>query len=912
MQHLDDSAWRAAKSSNDLVPTAFKRGITRTIRNSLKRYLSILIITALGVTIMIGLSAGCRDLRESVDAYFDAQHVYDISVQSTLGLTADDVDAVAELEGVDTVEGIYSESAYTAVGSKTERVNVQSLSTNNMDQPVVLEGELPESSDEVAVTAKFLEASGKHLGDTVQFAASRDRLGAEADTSANGSTADSDATEVFATHAYTICAVVEDPTDIMADTTANSFRATTASSFAFYVDESAATSSAFTAIHVLVDGAADVQCYSDAYTKRIDAVKRRIQDIADEREQAREEELTSETSAYLDQMERGTSLARTLKEQSASRTGTRDEKGLQQLEDADAQIADARAQVEQIGDATWYIQDRTSISSYASVDSDSSSIEALASVIPLIFFVVAVLISLTTATRMVEEERTLIGLYKALGYSRSRILSKYIDYTLSACLLGGLLGCILGFIALPKFLFLVFESMYSLPDMLLGLDIPSAFVAIGLFAVGIVGATWIAVRREVAETPAALMRPRAPRAGSRIFLERIRPLWRHMGFLNKVAARNLFRYKKRAFMTIFGVAGCCALIICGMGIRDTVESLCNKQYGQVTRYDLLAVSTSDELDELQGKLDDRSSASDGAKVEKKLPLYTDNVTLSYGGKKETVQLIVVPRGSESALDAYVRLADEHGGAIGLSDLSSNGIVITKSASMVLGASDSDTLSAQDSAFNTAKLQIDHTSMAYLGNAVYMTQDAFEQAFGCTFKANALMVDLSGTDEQQISFCDAIEDDGWLTTMCTAQNVRDFEKNFSLINAVVVLVVAMAACLSFVVVFTLCNTNISERERELATIKVLGFRSQEVHHYVNKETMILTAIGAVVGIPLGYALARSFTYILQMPSLYFDVQVEPLSYALAVVLSFVFTIIVMHVTNRSLDRVDMVGALKSAE
>ena len=897
--------YRAAQTSNDLRPEAFRRGIYRTVRGSLKRFLSIVVITALGVSVMCGLKAGCEDLRRSVDAYFDAQNVYDINIQSTFGLTRDDLEAVQELDGVDVAEGIYTETAYTSVGTARERVSVQSLSKENIDQPVLVAGELPEDAHEVAVTSHFLEQSGKKIGDTVTFSAN------------NADSTNQTATEVFSAGDYTIVGEVNDPCDISASTSVNSFRETAAAGYRFYVTEDAAQTSAFTAIHVRVEGAADLQSYSDAYKAKVDAVKDHVEGIRKDREAARQKEIKEDAPASIDESERSAQNLFALKQRNIDAMPEGAERAQaqadldQQRTDTAQQLSDARAELSNLGDeCTWYVQDRGNIASYSSVESDTSSIEAIATVFPAIFFVVAVLISLTTATRMVEEERTLIGLYKALGYSRGQILSKYVDYSLWACLAGGVLGNIIGFIGLPLFLFTVFDDMYTLPNMLLAYDIVSSLGSVALFAVGVVGATVIACRHEMAETPAALMRPKAPRAGSRIFLERIGFIWRRMSFLNKVAARNLFRYKKRAFMTIFGIAGCTALVICGLGIRDTVTSLSPKQYGNVTRYDLLAVCNPDDYNAVTSALDARSQAEDArVTVTSMLPIMTDNVTFTYGGKSETVQLIVVPEDRVGDIDSYVHLEDEGKQQIALTDRS---VILSKSAQLVLGIGAGDKAQLQDSALNMADVTVSDISLNYLGNTLYMTQSTYERVFGRSMRLNGIFALLHGKSADQIDFCHDLKGDGWLTLSSTAEHWKNFEANFQLVDSVVVVVTIMAACLSFVVVFTLSNTNISERERELATIKVLGFRRGEVHHYVNKETLVLTAIGAVVGMPLGVALAESFTYILQMPSLFFDVEVAPTSIAIAVALSFGFTFIVNMATNRTLNRIDMVGALKSAE
>lgn len=906
---LDDPSLRIyeqAHTANDADPVAFRRGVRRTVRGSLKRFLAIVAITALGVSIMCGLRAGCEDLRDSVDAYFDAQNVYDISVQSTLGLTRDDLEAIAGLDGVDVAEGIYAETAYTAVGQTRERVSVQSLSKENIDQPVLVSGSLPEGPGEVAVSTRYLKASGNKIGDTVTFAAN------DAD-SANQS-----GTDIFEQTGYRIVGEVNDPTDIMADESASSFRAASAEDYQFYVSEDSATSSVYTAIHVRVAGADALSAYSSAYQDKVDEVMERIDGIKGDRIKEREHELTVEAPQKLDEAERSAQNIFAMKQRSideiepgSAERAQAEAELAQQKADTEQQLASARAELEGHGDAVWYIQDRGGISSFSSVESDTASIEAIATVFPLIFFVVAALISSTTASRMVEEERTLIGLYKALGYRNGRILSKYVDYALWACLVGGVIGNLIGFIALPLFLFTVFKAMYTLPDMLLSYDILTSLGSVALFAVGVVGAAYLACRRELAETPAALMRPKAPRAGSRIFLERIGLVWRHLGFLNKVTARNLFRYKKRALMTILGIAGCTALIICGLGIRDTVSALSAKQYGKVTRYDVMAVANPDDLDAAVLAMQQRSDAAgeDGARVSGYATVMTDNVTFIAGGKSETVQMVVVPDDQAARIGDYVRLESEDGAKIALKP---GKVVLSKSAQMVLGTRAGDTARVQDSSLSVADVTVSDISLNYLGNTMFVCRSTYEKAFGKTMRANGVLVNLAGGHAAEQRFCREIKADGWLTVVGTADLTENFEANFKIVDSVVVLVTFMAACLSFVVVFTLSYTNISERGRELATIKVLGFRRGEVHHYVNKETLVLTAIGAVLGMPLGYALARSFTYVLQMPSLYFDVEVRPVSYVIAVALAFAFTLIVNLATNRSLNKIDMVGALKSAE
>ena len=357
-------------------------------------------------------------------------------------------------------------------------------------------------------------------------------------------------------------------------------------------------------------------------------------------------------------------------------------------------------------------------------------------------------------------------------------------------------------------------------------------------------------------------------------------------------------------MTVFGIAGCTALLVCGFGIRDSVVALSGKQYGQagVTRYDLMLMTSAADLEDVAAELDA------DAQVTSFVPARVDSLTVEFGGSKESVTLVVVP--DDADLSDYVALTDDSGAAV---DLADSGVAITKNAEQMLHFSPGDTLHVQDATLHEADVEVGSVVMNYLGNTLYMTQSAYERAFGQKSGLNGLLIKLGGTDEQKIAFSEKVAADArTLSAVSTAKLTRDFSSAFTLINTVVYVVIVLAAALSFTVVFTLSNTNISERERELATIKVLGFRPREVHTYINKETLLLTGLGVAFGLPGGYLLARGLTWILRMPSLYFDTTVAWSSYAISAALAFVFTIAVSLLTNRSLDRVDMVGALKSAE
>lgn len=570
--------------------------------------------------------------------------------------------------------------------------------------------------------------------------------------------------------------------------------------------------------------------------------------------------------------------------------------------EAEEKLEEAYTKLEDIDMAQWYVQDRTALSSYSSLRSDMSSIEAVGNAFPVVFLIVAVLISLTTMTRMVEEERGLIGTYKALGYSDTDIYIKYLFYAFMACLIGGIVGDVFGFILLPMFLINILQVMYSMPYVLLGFDVLYGIGGILLFMVSIVLSTAIACRKELMQTPATLMRPKAPSAGSRIMLEYIPVVWNHLRFLNKVTARNLFRYKKRLFMTVLGIMGCTALVLAGFAIRDSVTDMMPKQYDRLYRYDLMVVTDAGDNDAFIADIEN------DANIAGFMNLQTDSFkVIGENGSSESVQLMVIPDGAP--VERYLSIQDTDAQAV---VLNGTGIMLTQNAAEMLNVRAGSVVTLQNLQLEKHEAVISEIVQNYLGNHVYITQGFYESLFG-EYKPNAILAEFADSVEDQAVYAEGLlENEYVLSSVSTAALKADFSTNFTLINSVVYVLILLAAGLAFVVLFTLSNTNISERVRELATIKVLGFFDREVHAYVNKETLILTAIGVLLGLPAGRFVSGLLTSALQMPSLYFAVYIQPSSYVIAAVLSLCFALVVNILTNRSLDKIDMVEALKSVD
>ena len=570
--------------------------------------------------------------------------------------------------------------------------------------------------------------------------------------------------------------------------------------------------------------------------------------------------------------------------------------------EAEEKIADAKQEVADIDMTKWYVQDRTSLSGYVNVDSDTSCIESLSTVFTIVFFVVAILISLTTVTRMVEEERGLIGTYKALGFTDGEIRRKYMVYALGASVLGAMLGDVGGFVILPEILFVFFRVMYVLPVYVLKFEIVKGTIAGLLFIVGIAGAAFVACHSELKHVPAHLMRPKAPKEGSRVFLEYIKPLWKRMSFLNKVTARNLFRYKKRMFMTLFGIMGCTALLVFGLAIKDSVDALMPLQYENVYNYDLLAAASADDNDKLISYMEESED------IIEYLNIQIETIKLKNENKEsEKVQIMILPDGAD--ISTYFNLTDENLKPVAIEE---KGIYLTENASRILDLKVGDRAYIQKLDLTQNEVQITSLVKNYLGNNIYMSQSAYEEVFG-EYEPNGVLANLSDSCTEQIGFAEKLAEEDWILSSVSTEDLKaTFSQAFTLINIVVYVVLVLAACLAFVVLFTLASINISERERELATIKVLGFYDKEVHSYVNKETLILTVMGILIGLPVGTLLSSMLTDLLNMPSIYFAVTIYNRSYWIAAGIALGFALMVQFLTDRSLDVIDPVEALKSVE
>ena len=580
----------------------------------------------------------------------------------------------------------------------------------------------------------------------------------------------------------------------------------------------------------------------------------------------------------------------------------------EKLADARQEIEDGQADLDTLEMPKWYIWGRDKNISYSSFTANIDKLNAITTVFPIFFFLVAALVVSTTMTRMVEEERLQIGTMKALGYSAKTIMQKYILYALAASVSGTLVGLAVGFKAFPSIIWSAYEMMYYMPAIATPWRLSQALFSGGTLTVLSLLVTALTCRSSLSETPAALMLPRAPKAGKRILLERITPLWRHFPFSWKVTCRNLFRYKKRFWMTVIGVAGCTSLLIAGFGISDSLNAIITKQYEDIFHYDLMTVVTEEDAltqGAVQEYLFDNPS------------VFSDSLAVSIQSTRQEIK--------NSEADVYLMIPEDlssFGSFVDLHErvsrkatpLQEDGIIITEKLAKTLGIQAGDSITLQNEDEEKASFTVTGVCEHYVSNYVYMSAATYEAGFQKAPVYNAAlskMLDDSQTVRDQVSTV-LLDNDHVASLTFTADNVKQVLNMLNSIDAVVVLIIVCAAGLAFVVLYNLSNINVAERVKEIATIKVLGFYDREVDSYVNRESYALTGIGIFFGIFGGIALHKFVITTVEVDAVMFGRSLRPVSFLYAVLLTLLFSIIVSLVIGRSLKKVSMVESMKAPE
>ena len=579
-----------------------------------------------------------------------------------------------------------------------------------------------------------------------------------------------------------------------------------------------------------------------------------------------------------------------------------------QLADARRQLNDAAEQVDDIAAAEWYVLDRGSIVSIVFYEQNADRIESIARVFPIFFFLVAALVASTTMTRMVEENRTQMGTFKALGYTDSEITAKYMVYGTAAGLLGCATGMALGFAGVPAVIWWAYSTVFDLPTFRLRVY-PLLAVLSVVISIGVVGLTTLAACRvSLREKPAALLLPRAPAAGKRIFLERVKPLWRRMSFSQKTTARNMFRYKKRFYMTVLGVAGCTALLLIGFGLQDSIVEIVSRQYGSIQKADLSISLSSDKALELEGGLTDTLAARD--EVESWGAFYTRTVTVAEdaaGAGELSVTLVAAQEPQK--LTEYFTL--QNGGSP--LTFTQGSVVLSEKTAELLGVEAGDTVWVQGTGASYLPLTLTGVTENYLGAYLYVTQETLEALVDSPAWNTVYAVTSCSSETQRQTLSTVLLGCNYVSsTAFTADSAAMYDSTIACINYVVLLIIVCAAALAAVVLYNLISVNIGERKKELATIKVLGFFDKEVYRYIFREIELLSVIGAVLGLAIGAPLHQFVIRTVESEQMMFIRSLEPTSFVYSVALTLLFTVAVCRMMRRQVRAISMVESMKAPE
>lgn len=892
----------------------------RNIKGSLGRFFAIMAIVAIGVAFFAGVTASSGDMKHSSDSYYDEYNMNDIRILSSIGFTSQDIEAVSKVYGV---KAVYKTNTQDVLVDYDGRENVAHVSgipvgkasddDSYINQLRIKEGRLPQNDKECVVKYEDTRKS-MQVGDVISF-----KSGTEDDIN-----------DTFKDTEYTVVGIVYTPCYVSYDLGSSGI-GNGHINYCIYIGDDEFKNNYYTECYAVIDGAKDMDTYSDEYKKLIDKYADDIKAISKERLDIRKQTVIDEyTRAKADKKEE---LLETIKKNVedsiteqyqayypgmdvssmiAPYVNTAYEKAVAQF-DFDAVNAEYDKKMnETLADSDsweWYVLTRESSYSFRDYESSANRMKAIATVFPLFFIIVAGLVCLTTMTRMVEEERGLIGTYKALGYGKATIALKYVIYAFLASLTGAVIGCAAGLRLFPYIIYESWNIIYQMPAIKYASHMILSVVAVASLILVTLIATLYSCYNELSEVPSALMRPKAPKNGKKILLEHTF-IWKHLSFTKKVTMRNIFLYKKRFFMTVIGIAGCGALITAGFGIKDSVQSIIDNQYGQIIHYDNILVFNKNADSDARNNLFDKISSDEYYKSSLMDYAYTAEVKIP-GSKDDYSTEITVVNDTSAYMDYVTFRTRRSKKTIELDD---SGVIISEKLAKDLNVKEGDNVLIHDEDNKQATVKVSGVMEMYINNYIFMTSEYYSQVFGYTPDNNRILGILTsdGDDIQSVIGDRYLTDNNVKSLTFVKANITRFENMIQSLDLVTWVLIISAGMLAFVVLYNLTNVNISERIREIATIKVLGFYDREVGEYVYRENIILTLIGGVFGLLLGMALHAYIMTTIELDGVMFGTKINISSFLISYGITILFSLLINIFMYPSLKKIPMVESLKSVE
>lgn len=923
----------------------------REIRHSMGRFLSIFAIVALGCGFFSGIKATMPDMVQTAEEYFDENSLMDMKLVSTIGVKSSDVEAVKKADNVEGVMAGYSKEVFYFHNNQNLVLKCMSYndkldddSPNKLNKLVLTEGRLPETEGECVVEVKMSSPDTFKIGEKLTFA--EPEKGKEL-------------TETLSRDTYEIVGVVTSPLYIGYERDSTTVGNGTIVSNVF-LPESDFVTDYYTELYVKLKGTND-DPFSDEYRESVDTLGAPAMDKFEESVRERYDSLVASAeekiasaentadmlesllsldekslTAYFeditvqvddaqkayDNAEEGSGaklLARSefLKKQQAmgiaaelvedlhNNSSEAYDKYTAELENAKSEIEMSRAQLAEQTDPAFYRFDRFDASSdYSSFYGDSQKIDSIAKVFPVFFILVAGLVCLTTMTRMVEEHRVQIGTYKALGYSSVKIAAKFLAYSAIASTSGSCIGTVIGLQLFPYIIYDCYKMMYNIPSIFTPFKLSYMLICCGVSVACTSAAVLYSCIKELKAVPGALMRPKPPHIGKRVLLENVGFIWNRLSFLSKVTVRNLFRYKKRFVMTLVGVIGCTALIVTGFGLKYSIKSIAEKQFNDVFVYDGMAVLNSADFEEEQLN----SALGSIIEINKYMMAMTGDGTAEANGASQSVSMFVLKE--PESLDDFITLRDVQSGD--KLNVEEGSVVITEKLAKMLDLKAGDVIPVTLTDEKTVELKISGISKNYALHYIFITPDTYKEIYGKDPVYNISFINLKDGINEDSFKEQLISNDEYYGLTYKTDSSRGFLNSVDSLDAIVVLLIACAGLLAIVVLYNLANINITERVREIATVKVLGFYDGETSDYICRENYISAVIGILAGFGAGKILHYFVVITAEVDIVMFNRQLVWWAYALGAVMTFVFTALVNLILHFKLKKVDMVMSLKSVE
>ncbi|MBE5913476.1 MAG: FtsX-like permease family protein [Pseudobutyrivibrio ruminis] len=934
----------------------------REIKETIGRYIALVLIIALGVGFFSGLKVTDPAMRQAMQQYFKDTSFYDYRLISTLGFEEEDVEYVAENVSARDVEGSISFDVLTDYADSSHAIKAISIPTN-VNTIVLESGRLPESDDECLVDSYLFDEST--IGNTIKISSNNEK----------------EDRENFKYSQYTIVGTVKSPLYIQYERGSTTLGSGVLDGY-IYINKGGFDVEYYTDIYVKLDS--DLEIYSDEYKDLIDEKENEVQTALDEAADNRydriiadaynelndakeefetskedgateladakeeldsakkqldsakaqieeyeiqesqlksmldlllmdptQQEAAGELSVQLYTLQVGLETAKTEYANGLAEYNeglAEYEEGLEEyntkIADAEAEIADAEAEIEDIEEANTYLLMRDSNVGYVCFESDSTIVGAIANVFPVFFFLVAALVFMTTMNRMVEDQRTQIGVLKALGYSNGSIMGKFVFYSGSAAFIGTALGFVAGTIAFPKAIWFAYKMMYNTSEITYFFSPAMLIISFVVAFVCSVGVTFISCRYEMGEMAASLMRPKAPKAGKRIFLEYIPWFWNRLKFLKKVSLRNIFRYKGRLFMMVLGIGGCTALLVAGFGIYDSIADIAVNQFTNISKYDM-DITLKDGAKDTVAPLENM-----GYTVDDYLLYYHTSVDLKAGKHTKNVYLNIYD--NDANIDYFYDMHDGSEEHIVFADLKDDEIIVNKGLSERYGIKIGDKVTISSDSMNATTFKVAAINENFIYNYVYLTTSGYETNIGTLPEKKNVYLNIKEDEDAHSVGAELMNNKSISVVSATIDTLDRVDSMMKSLNIIVYLVIGSAMALAAVVVYNLTNINIAERVREIATVKVLGFYKEETSAYVFRENILLAIMGAAVGLVLGKILHAFVMSEIVVDLITFDVRVTAFSYILAFVLTVLFTFIINLLMGKKLDEISMTESLKAVE